>query len=86
MPANISIKGEIPMNEKYFDIPTQVHFFVPFTSEWCYGIAYHNEIICACCGGIFELDEVESVTKLTWIGFAEDIADDTLPFGAIDEE
>ena len=43
----------------YFDEPIQVLFADPDNLEsWCCGIAYKDEIICACCGGIFEIEEI----------------------------
>ena len=46
------------MENRYFDRPKQVMFFEAENQEWCVGIAYKDEIICACCGGIFNIDEV----------------------------
>ena len=43
--------------KKFFDKPTQV-LFVDEEGTWCSGIAYHDEIICGCCGGIFDIEEV----------------------------
>ena len=43
----------------YFDEPTQVVFADPDNEgKWLVGIAYKDEIICACCGGVFEIAEV----------------------------
>lgn len=64
-----------------FNIPTQVNFFHPDSNEWCYGIAYNSEIICACCGGVIPIDEATDITELTWINFVEAIQDENLPFG-----
>ena len=45
--------------ETYFDIPKQVMFADPDNAgEWIVGIAYKDEIICACCGGIFNIGDV----------------------------
>ena len=44
---------------KYFDEPKQVIFADPDNEgEWLAGIAYKDEIICACCGGVFEVEDV----------------------------
>lgn len=54
-------KTKIP----YFDMPTQVEFF-DFNAEepqYIGGIAYRDEIICSCCGGIIELDELYAEAK-----------------------
>ena len=45
------------MENRYFDRPKQVMFFEAENQEWVVGIAYKDEIICACCGGIFNIDE-----------------------------
>lgn len=47
-------------NELYFGAPTQVSFYT-YDDGWCFGIAYRDEIICACCGGIFKIEEVDIV-------------------------
>lgn len=41
----------------YFDDPTQV-MFVDEEGTWQCGIAYEDYIICACCGGIFYIEDV----------------------------
>ena len=44
----------------YFENPTQVIFEDPDNpGEWLKGIAYRDEVICACCGGAFEIDDIE---------------------------
>ena len=58
---------------KNFEKPCQVRF-VDFENEIHYGIAYHNEIICACCGSIFEIDEVEILQQLSWANFEREIS------------
>ena len=46
--------------EIYFTSPTQVMFADPDNpGSYQLGIAYKDEIICGCCGGIFEIDEIE---------------------------
>lgn len=42
----------------YFDIPTQVAFWEAEQERYLAGIAYGTEIICGCCGGIIEIEEV----------------------------
>jgi hypothetical protein len=65
-----------------FDVPTQVAFWDIGCDHYCAGIAYRDEIICACCGGVTELDEIyESapygvipiVAYRDWIDFAYEI-------------
>ena len=47
------------MENRYFDRPKQVMFAdLDNPGRWNVGIAYKDEIICACCGGIFDIDEV----------------------------
>ena len=47
------------MNEnKYFDVPTQVVFYDVDSDCWKSGIAWGENIICACCGGVIEIDEI----------------------------
>jgi hypothetical protein len=43
---------------KYFDVPAQVIFEEDEKNQER-GIAYKDEIICLCCGGIFEVNEVK---------------------------
>ena len=46
-------------DKQYFDKPTQVVFADPDNEgEWIVGIAYKDEIICGCCGGIFDIGDV----------------------------
>ncbi len=53
------------MNKSYFEKPTQVKFVEPHVEEvaWLAGIAYRDEVICGCCGGVFEIDEIVESAK-----------------------
>ena len=42
--------------QTWFDVPTQVAYFDEDHYEA--GIAYHDEVICACCGGVTEIDDL----------------------------
>lgn len=42
----------------YYDTPTQVKFWDEDDEHYLGGIAYHTEIICGCCGGIFEIVDI----------------------------
>lgn len=44
----------------YYDVPTQVIFYDGCDDSpiFCAGIAYKDEIICACCGGVMKISEV----------------------------
>ena len=50
--------------KQYFETPTQVLFKQDAETmrengaEWFAGIAYHDEIICGCCGGIEEVEQI----------------------------
>ena len=44
----------------YYDKPTQVKF-LDFDGEepyWIGGIAFHDVVICGCCGGVFKIYEL----------------------------
>ena len=41
-----------------FENPTQVMFWDTDGNHWCGGIGYGTEIICGCCGGVVDIDEV----------------------------
>ena len=56
------------------DSPTQVKFFDPDSQETLYGIAFGDIIICACCGGVFEASEVESIENLSWTNLIDAIS------------
>ncbi len=45
--------------KKFYERPTQVMFAdIDHPGQWLAGIAYGKDIICGCCGGVFEIDEV----------------------------
>lgn len=44
--------------KKFFEVPTQVMFWDVDGDYYVGGIAYHDEIICGCCGGIVSIEEV----------------------------
>ena len=48
--------------KNYFETPKQVIFADPENpGDWLAGIAFRNSIICGCCGGVFDIDEVIEV-------------------------
>ena len=51
-------------NMPTFDIPTQVMFWDFTENCYTYGIAYKDEIICGCCGGIFEIAGIVEHTPI----------------------
>ena len=75
----------------YFDEPKQVMFADPDNEgEWLVGIAYKDEIICACCGGVFEVaDVLEAVPEgeqaifpyEDWADISTEICGDCFPEG-----
>ena len=78
------------MEKQYFDEPKQVVFADPDNSgEWLVGIAYKDEIICACCGGIIEISEIYEFTPAGiaqpifeynhWCDITEDIIGGEMP-------
>lgn len=81
----------------YFETPTQV-MFRDFDNEcWVGGIAYHNEIICGCCGAVIDLeelyDEAEEVDCAEpvypyqhWVDISEEIIGDEYPEELSDDE
>lgn len=60
------------MENSNFDKPTQVLFYDEENfGEKRAGIAFENRVICACCGYVFNLDEVEIIKTLKWVDFTE---------------
>lgn len=56
-----------------FEKPTQVQF-KDIEGNLCGGIAYEDFIICGCCGGIVELEEVEDITEYSyWVDISTEI-------------
>lgn len=43
---------------RYFETPTQVKFYDYDADGYVGGIAYRDEVICGCCGGIFKIEEL----------------------------
>ena len=81
------------MEKTYFDRPKQVVFADPDNAgEWICGIAYGYEIICVCCGGVFDIDDVIEMAREDgvkcaiyeyedWIDIADEIVGGELPSG-----
>lgn len=46
------------MRKLYFDAPTQIAFWDEEQELYVGGIAYGDEIICGCCGGVLEIKEI----------------------------
>lgn len=69
--------------KKFFEVPTQVQFWDTDTISYIGGIAYHDEIICGCCGGVFHVDDiladaekdgVTGIVELDWIDIEGEIS------------
>jgi hypothetical protein len=61
----------IAMEKSYFDRPTQVMFADPDNpGEWLSGIAYLDEIICGCCGGVFSIADVIKMARENGVNLA----------------
>ena len=48
----------VKVRYRKFDEPTQVAFWDYDGGHWTGGIAYGTEIICGCCGGVMDIDEI----------------------------
>ena len=60
----------------WFSVPTQVKVEDPNNGGYLYGIAYHDVFICACCGGVFGLEEINEDGLAIepfdhWVDFSE---------------
>lgn len=42
----------------YYERPTQVMFYEAESNTWSWGIAYRDDIICACCGAVLHITEI----------------------------
>lgn len=79
--------------QTYFDVPTQVAWFKE--NYYCAGIAYRDEIICACCGGVNSIEEIigfapSGVTPIVvydeWVNLYDEIIDEEEASYLYDEE
>ena len=78
---------------KFYEKPKQVMFADPENpGDWLVGIAFHDSIICSCCGGIFEIEDVIQMAKEDavvnpiyeyedWSDLTDGITGDMLPEG-----
>ena len=76
------------MKYNYFEVPTQVKFWDVDGDHYIGGIAYRNEVICGCCGGIFDISEIYEFAPDTleedpivvydnWVDISQDICGDS---------
>ena len=78
---------------KFYEKPKQVIFADPENpGDWLAGIAFHDCIICSCCGGVFEIEDVIKQAKEDgvvnpiyeyedWSDLTDDIFGGVLPEG-----
>ena len=64
----------------YFDVPTQVQFWDYTYGRYRGGIAYRDEIICGCCGGVFRISEIYELTLDVLLGDPIIVYDDWVAF------
>ena len=59
----------------FFEKPTQVKFWDADNERWVGAIGYRDEVICGCCGGVFEVDDLmgDPIVKLPWVDISEEI-------------
>ena len=82
----------------YFNRPKQVMFADPDNAgEWLAGIAYKDEIICACCGSIFNIDDVVEQATIEgikqaiypyekWVDLVYEVTGGEMPTGLIEQD
>ena len=73
--------------QMYYDKPTQVMFY-DFDGSGSYnaGIAYCDDIICGCCGGVFSIEEIyefaesdglmNPIVRMDWVDISDEIRGD----------
>ena len=64
----------------YYDVPTQIEFVDYENEEKLGGIAYHDIVICGCCGGVIPIEEMndgnygfEFQRELEWTNVSDEI-------------
>lgn len=66
--------------KNFYEKPMQVAFIEKgddADNSVNYGIAFQDTVICACCGGVFELAEVVIVKEFDWwVSFKDEIKGD----------
>ena len=76
--GTIKLRKEYNMEKrKSFERPTQVKFCEIGTDDPIqYSMAYNDDVICACCGGVYELGEVEILEEYEYgVHFKYEIGD-----------
>lgn len=67
----------------YFDVPTQVQFWDYNNGRYHGGIAYRDEIICGCCGGVFNISKIYEVAPDTLLGDPIIVYDDWVGISSV---
>ena len=85
--------------KRYYDKPTQVMYYLISVEgeegQYVSGIAYCDEVICACCGAVISIDEIvqmaaadgiseeKAIDELYWVDFSAEIEDKQKAFKKI---
>lgn len=75
------------MKYEYFEVPTQVKIWDYGNGNYLGGIAYRDEFICGCCGGVFDINKIYESAPDTleedpiivydnWVDISQDICGD----------
>ena len=70
---------------RWYEKPTQV-IFIPEGECPCVGIAYRDEVICTCCGGVYDLEECLIAHEYEWISLRDECIGDDEHFDEIYSE
>ena len=52
------MKAKYEYTPLYYGTPCQVRFYEGFEKQYRYGIAYHEEIFCGCCGLVYKIEDI----------------------------
>lgn len=76
----------------WYDVPTQVCFWDLDNQCWVGGIAYQDQLICLCCGGVMDLNEMKEGYELfedipampvrefrKWVSLSDECIGDMMP-------
>ena len=65
--------------KRYYEVPKQVKWFDYNEDKWIGGIAFHDFIICGCCGSVLELNEFEGENTIYDVQNSETVNYDEVP-------
>lgn len=67
---------------QYFEVPTQVAFVenpdISDDRNWKGGIGINMCVICGECGGVIELDDIQSLIVYPWVSISDEIMGDDI--------